>query len=99
MPLLSWNYPTKVKCMIVRLIVFIAIFFIGWWLYRQFVNAKTNNAPSTQKKSSGKAKKDDQENMVRCTQCQAFTPISHAVHDQDAKPFCCAEHLKDYHKQ
>lgn len=83
--------------MIVRLIVFIAIFFIGWWLYRQFRANQASNASLADKKPTHKTSNEEQESMVRCTQCQAYTPVSHAIHDQQAQPFCSAEHLQEFH--
>lgn len=84
--------------MIVRLIVFIAIFFIGWWLYRQFIMFKSKQSPVKSEKAESSAKEDAQESMVRCEKCKTFMPRSHAIHDQDARPFCSADHLKDYNK-
>jgi len=85
--------------MIVRLIVFIAIFFIGWWLYRRFVAFKGSQSPTQAKKPASSEKDEPQESMVRCEECQTFTPRSHAIHDQDARAFCCAEHLKAFNQQ
>ncbi|MBJ7539102.1 PP0621 family protein [Marinomonas transparens] len=85
--------------MIVRLIVFIAIFFIGWWLYRQFLAFKKAKKPIEDKKADSSAKSDAQETMVRCEECQTLTPRSHAIHDQDARPFCSAEHLKAFNQK
>lgn len=85
--------------MIVRLIVFVAIFFIGWWLYRQFVLFKGGKSPEKAKKTDSAKKDESQESMVRCEECQTFTPRSHAIHDQDARPFCSAEHLKAFNKK
>jgi uncharacterized protein len=85
--------------MIVRLIVFIAIFFIGWWLYRQFTMFKGKQSPTNQEKSEDSNKKETQESMVRCTECQTFVPQSHAIHDQDARPFCSTEHLKAFNQK
>lgn len=84
--------------MIVRLIVFIAIFAIGWWLYRQvvaFQRAKLSNKPHSDTKT---AEQDNQENMVRCTKCGIHVPQSHAIHDQDANAFCSKEHLQAFHQ-
>ncbi|ETI62382.1 PP0621 family protein [Marinomonas profundimaris] len=85
--------------MIVRLIVFVAIFFIGWWLYRQFVLFKGSKSPEKAQKTDSAKKDESQESMVRCEECQTFTPRSHAIHDQDARPFCSAEHLKAFNKK
>ena len=88
--------------MIVRLIVFIAFFAIGWWLYRQFIMFKSRQSSATpEKKEKTKASKeeDKQESMVRCEQCQTFIPRSHAIHDQDARAFCSAEHLKAFNQK
>jgi len=84
--------------MIVRLIVFVAIFFIGWWLYRQFVILKGKKAPTKHKKSSSESPSAEQESMVQCRQCQTYIPRSHAIHDQEARAFCCAEHLKAFNQ-
>lgn len=86
--------------MIVRLIVFIAIFLIGWWIYRQFIAFKKAKAPSKQnQQDKASSKKDQDETMVRCEQCKTFTPRSHAIHDQDANAFCSKEHLQLFHKK
>ena len=85
--------------MIVRLIVFIAIFFIAWWLYRKFITFKGGQSPTKSEKAKSSKKEEAQESMVRCTECQTFTPRSHAIHDQDARPFCSEEHLKDFNKK
>lgn len=85
--------------MIVRLIVFVAIFSIGWWLYRQFVAFKRSQAPSKSHKQDADKKNHTQESMVRCEQCHTFVPRSHAIHDQEARAFCCAEHLKEFNQQ
>ena len=85
--------------MIVRLIVFIAIFFIGWWLYRRFVAFKGSQSPTKAKTQESSKKDESQESMVRCEECQTFTPRSHAIHDQDARPFCSAEHLKVFNQK
>ncbi|MCB5161346.1 PP0621 family protein [Marinomonas algarum] len=88
--------------MIVRLIVFVAIFSIGWWLYRQFVAFKHSQAPAKKSQSqtgNAKTKPDQQEPMVRCEHCGTFVPRSHAVHDQEARAFCSNEHLKAFHSQ
>ncbi|MFI8620293.1 MULTISPECIES: PP0621 family protein [unclassified Marinomonas] len=84
--------------MIVRLIVFIAIFAIGWWLYRQvlaFQRAKLSNKPDS---PANTTKQENQESMVRCEQCKTHVPKSHAIHDQDANSFCSKEHLQAFHK-
>ncbi|MGO3344929.1 MAG: PP0621 family protein [Marinomonas sp.] len=86
--------------MIVRLIVFIAIFAIGWWLYRQvlgFQRAKPSNKSNSPSNNSGKDAQ--QESMVRCAQCKINLPRSHAIHDQDANAFCSKEHLQAFHKK
>ena len=85
--------------MIVRLIVFVAIFFIGWWLYRQFVAFKRSQSPEEVKKKASSKKDEAQESMVRCAECKTFTPRSHAIHDQEARPFCSAEHLKIFNQK
>ncbi|RBP77923.1 hypothetical protein EBI01_19810 [Marinomonas rhizomae] len=85
--------------MIVRLIVFVAIFFIGWWLYRQFVVFKRGQSPAENKKQDSAKKDKPQESMVRCEECQTFMPRSHAIHDQDARAFCSAEHLKAFNQK
>ncbi|REG84286.1 PP0621 family protein [Marinomonas pollencensis] len=85
--------------MIVRLIVFIAIFAIGWWLYRQvvaFQRTKLSNKPDS---AANNAQPKNQENMVRCKQCNIHIPKSHAIHDQDANAFCSKEHLQAFHKE
>ncbi|BFM48959.1 PP0621 family protein [Marinomonas sp. THO17] len=84
--------------MIVRLIVFITIFFIGWWLYRQFVVFKGQKTTSNTKKTKQKGTQAEQENMVRCLQCKTYVPLSHAIHDEQARPFCSAEHLKEFNQ-
>ncbi|BDX03369.1 hypothetical protein MACH16_21170 [Marinomonas pontica] len=85
--------------MIVRLIVFVAIFFIGWWLYRQFIAFKRSQSPAEAKKQDSTKQHENQENMVRCEECKTFTPRSHAIHDQEARPFCSAEHLKAFNQK
>ncbi|QRV24361.1 PP0621 family protein [Marinomonas foliarum] len=85
--------------MIVRLIVFVAIFFIGWWLYRQFIIFKRGQSPQETKTKDSSKKDESQESMVRCEECQTFTPRSHAIHDQEARPFCSAEHLKAFNQK
>ena len=85
--------------MIVRLIVFVAIFFIGWWLYRQFIIFKRGQSPQGTKTKDSSKKDESQESMVRCEECQTFTPRSHAIHDQEARPFCSAEHLKAFNQK
>jgi len=85
--------------MIVRLIVFVAIFFIGWWLYRQFVLFKHNQSSAKVQKQDSAQKNEPQENMVRCEECKTFIPRSHAIHDQEARPFCCEEHLKAFNQK
>ncbi|WP_418138727.1 hypothetical protein AB8616_02060 [Marinomonas sp. RS-M-Aa-14] len=37
--------------------------------------------------------------MVRCAECKTFTPRSHAIHDQEARAFCSAEHLKIFNQK
>ncbi|MCV2403273.1 PP0621 family protein [Marinomonas sp. C2222] len=81
--------------MIVRLIVFIAIFFTGLWLYRKFVAFKASQ--SAKKEQSDE--KAPEENMVRCEKCQVFVPLSHAVLDDNKRPFCSKEHLDDFNTQ
>ncbi|MDB4838115.1 PP0621 family protein, partial [Marinomonas sp.] len=78
--------------MIVRLIVFIALFFIGWWLYRKFVLFKETQSQKDQQS----VKKESDENMVRCEKCQVFVPHSHAIFDDEKRPFCCKEHLDEF---
>lgn len=86
--------------MIVRLIVFIAIFAIGWWLYRQILAFKqTQQNPSSKNSPDSSAKGDQQEPMVRCAECKTYVPRSHALHDQDANAFCSKEHLQAFHKK
>ncbi|UTV98301.1 hypothetical protein KDW99_13630 [Marinomonas rhizomae] len=85
--------------MIVRLIVFVAIFFIGWWLYRQFVAFKRSQSPAKAKKQDSTKKDESQESMVRCEECKTFMPRSHAIHDQEARAFCSAEHLKAFNQK
>jgi uncharacterized protein len=85
--------------MIVRLIVFIAIFFIGWWLYRQFVVFKKGQSPTKSKKQATDEKEASQESMVRCEECKTFTPRSHAIYDQEARAFCCTEHLRAFNQK
>ena len=82
--------------MIVRLIVFIAIFFMGWWLYRQFMLFKHGQSPTKNKKHSTDEKDNTQESMVRCEECKTFTPKSHAVYDTEKRAFCCQEHLESF---
>ena len=84
--------------MIVRLIVFIAIFFIGWWLYRQFVVFKGQKTSSKSKNNKQKDTQAEQESMVRCLECKTYVPRSHAIHDEQARPFCSAEHLKAFNQ-
>ncbi|WP_137169930.1 PP0621 family protein [Marinomonas sp. FW-1] len=85
--------------MIVRLIVFVAIFFIGWWLYRQFIIFKQGQSQQGSKNKGPSKKEASQESMVRCAECQTFTPRSHAIHDQEARAFCSAEHLKAFNQK
>ncbi|MEL0637069.1 PP0621 family protein [Marinomonas sp. TI.3.20] len=85
--------------MIVRLIVFIAIFVIGWWLYRQVLAFQRTKNPSKSHSPSKTTEKDAQENMVRCEQCKIHVPRSHAIHDQEANAFCSKEHLQAFHKK
>ncbi|GAB3484610.1 PP0621 family protein [Marinomonas epiphytica] len=77
--------------MIVRLIVFIAIFFIGWWLYRQFTLFKQAKIDKQAKQTQ-----NTQENMVRCYVCQAYTPSSHAIKDDEGRTFCSQAHLDQH---
>lgn len=85
--------------MIVRLIVFIAIFFIVRWLYRQFVAFKKEQS-SNKPLNTSKSKKDDNlESMVRCEACRTFTPKSHAVYDPTGRAFCCKDHLDTFNTE
>lgn len=85
--------------MMLRLIVFVAIFFIGWWLYRQWVAFKQTKAPTKNQKQDSNTKDQSQESMVRCEECKTFVPRSHAIHDQEARPFCSADHLKTFNQK
>ncbi|MBJ7553709.1 PP0621 family protein [Marinomonas spartinae] len=85
--------------MIVRLIVFIAIFLIGWWIYRQFIAFNRAKATSNMNRPKKGQTTNDEEPMVRCEQCRTYVPRSHAVHDQEAHAFCTKEHLQLFHKQ
>ncbi|TYL47579.1 PP0621 family protein [Marinomonas sp. IMCC 4694] len=85
--------------MMVRLIVFVAIFFIGWWLYRQFVRFTGRKSPEKAQNTESTQKDESQERMVRCLECKTFMPRSHAIHDQEARAFCSAEHLKAFNQK
>lgn len=89
--------------MIVRLIVFILIFMIGWWLYRllsvSIQQKVAKNQSNSQKEKYSTEQKEKQEAMVRCEMCNTFIPQSHAIHDQKAKAFCSKEHLIEYHQE
>ncbi|WP_428981132.1 PP0621 family protein [Marinomonas phaeophyticola] len=93
--LLSWNYPTKVKYMIVRFIVFIIIFLFLWWLYRNikvFIEQKSNSKPDT----SPKMQQED--DMVQCAYCKIYTPKNHAIKGTKNHFFCSIEHKNQHFK-
>ena len=82
--------------MIVRLIVFVAIFFIGWWLYRQFIAFKRSQSPAEAQKQDSTNQLWNPQNMVRCEESQTFTPRSHALHDKEPRPFSRHAHFKTF---
>ncbi|TDO98749.1 PP0621 family protein [Marinomonas balearica] len=80
--------------MIVRLILFLLIFFIGWTIYRQinrYLNQqKVKNAKSSQSKPG--------ENMTPCAKCGIYVPESDLIKDAKGNLFCSQEHLSQFKK-
>jgi ABC-type nickel/cobalt efflux system permease component RcnA len=77
--------------MIVRFIVFIIIFLLLWWLYRNIkslIDQKINTKQDTPSKES------KEEDMVQCAYCKIYTPKTHAVKGSKRDFFCSLEHKK-----
>lgn len=70
--------------MIIRLLLFILVFAIGWLIYRQ-IKRSVGQKKSTEKVQSS-------EKMVKCAQCGTHLPASHATYDHQQRPFCSEEH-------
>ncbi|ADZ92292.1 PP0621 family protein [Marinomonas mediterranea] len=80
--------------MIVRLILFLLIFFIGWTIYRQvsqyLSKQKTRNAKNSQSKPG--------EKMTPCAHCGTYVPESESIKDTQGNRFCSQGHLKQFQK-
>ncbi|WP_416885016.1 PP0621 family protein [Marinospirillum sp.] len=78
--------------LIVRLVVFMLLFWAGWQLWRVWERKQ-----GAGQEHLGQEKKPhlDSESMVRCAQCGVHLPESSALH---AEPyhFCCKEHQKAF---
>jgi len=89
--LLSLNYPQKVKYMIIRLIIFIIIFALLWYLFRsirEIINQRANQVHKKQQTD------DNEEKMVACELCGVYTPRSHAIKTKNNAFYCSKEHVK-----
>ncbi|EAQ65413.1 hypothetical protein MED121_22117 [Marinomonas sp. MED121] len=74
--------------MIIRLIVFIVIFFLLWWLYRNIralINKRSEQVNKTENKES-------HEEMISCKVCGVYTPKSHAIKGKNNHFYCSEEH-------
>lgn len=68
-----------------RLLFWIALFVLAWWLWRKATRPA---------KPAAKAKADDQATpMVRCSQCGIHVPQSHALQDE-RNWYCSRAHLE-----
>ena len=71
-----------------RLLFWIALFALGWWLWRK----ATRPARPVEKPRA-----DDQAApMVRCDQCGVHLPQSHALQDE-SRWYCSRAHLEQDH--
>lgn len=75
--------------MIVRLIVFILIFFLLWWLFRS-IRALINQRSEQVSRKENPQKHDEE--MISCKVCGVYTPRSHAIKGQDNYFYCSKEH-------
>ena len=70
--------------LIIRLLVFVLVFWAGWRLWQYWQGAQNQRIEETRNKSG-------HENMVRCEQCGVHLPASEAI--QSGKlHFCSIEH-------
>ena len=75
--------------MIVRLIVFILIFFLLWWLFRRIRALVSQRSEQVSKKESNTTKDEE---MVSCKVCGVYTPKSHAIKGSHGQFYCSKEH-------
>ncbi|MDG9853657.1 PP0621 family protein [Pseudomonas nitroreducens] len=68
-----------------RLLFWIALFALGWWLWR-----KATRPARTVDKPKGD---DPAAPMVRCAQCGVHVPQTHALQDE-SKWYCSRAHLE-----
>jgi uncharacterized protein len=73
-----------------RLLFWIALFALGWWLWRKATRP-------AQPAGKAKTKADEQAApMVRCAQCGVHVPQTHALQDEQ-KWYCSRAHLEQDH--
>ncbi|MBM6549676.1 PP0621 family protein [Marinomonas ostreistagni] len=81
--------------MIVRLLLFILVFAVGWIIYRQFMKVLTSKSQTPAKKSE----QPHEEAMVKCAHCGTFIPKNHAIYNHEQLPFCTLEHQQAQQKR
>lgn len=81
--------------MIVRLIVFILIFTLLWYLFARIRRLMQQTTKDQRPPQQGNTSFDaDVEQMVVCKKCGVYTPKNHAIKANDTDFYCCVEHYK-----
>lgn len=83
--------------LIVRLVVFVLLFWAGWRLW-QFWLQQQNNRLDQKNSKDQKLESEDSETMVPCAQCGVHLPKNIAL-KSGQHYFCCREHQASFDKE
>ncbi|TBR42830.1 hypothetical protein CBF23_006545 [Marinomonas agarivorans] len=79
--------------MIVRLIVFLLIFTLLWYLVKRILTLLDKTTQKTRPPHQGNTSFDaDVEQMVICKKCGVYTPRNHAIKANETDFYCSQEH-------
>lgn len=90
--------------LIIRLVIFILLFWVGFRLWQYWQNVANKNQPNhtlsnqnQAKNSQNEASQEDSEAMVRCAKCKVHLPKSSALQAGE-QYFCSREHQDSFEK-
>lgn len=80
--------------LIVRLVVFVLLFWAGWRLWQFWLQQQNNRLDQNAKSEDT----EDSETMVPCAQCGVHLPKNTAI-ESGQRYFCCREHQELFDKE